>query len=131
MSLNLALQNFCSSFAAKDAAAVARVFEETGLFEFPFAAQRLVGRREIENGMSRMLENLDSVSFDLGTVRNNERLAIGEGAMTARRAGGHAAQTYPLSIVVEQGASGAARIAVYFDTFGERPWLDGLVFAAG
>lgn len=131
MSPNHALQRFCDNFAAKDAAAVALIFENTGLFEFPFAGQRLVGCNEIEHGVRRMCENLTSVSIELGKCRERGKLTIAEGLMKAVRSSSSEENSYPLSIVVEQGVNGTARIAAYFDIFGQRPWLDSPVFAAG
>ena len=131
MSSNIALERFCTSFAAKDAAAVAQIFEKTGLFDFPFAGQRLVGRSEIEHGVRRMCENLRSVSIELSKSRERGNLTIAEGMMKAVRTSSPEERSYPLSLVVEQGANGTARIAAYFDTFRQRPWLDGAVFDAG
>lgn len=131
MSPKTTLQRFCDSFVARDAAAVAELFDRTGLFEFPFAAQRLVGRIEIENGIRRMCENLESLAFEISKTRENDGLIIAEGMMKAARSPSKDREIYPLSIIVEQGSEGAARISAYFDTFRQRPWLDGPVFPAG
>ena len=131
MSVNQMLNQFCDGFSAGNAEAVAALFDEGGLLEFPFAGQRLVGRKEIQNGVARMCENLDSVSISVSSNRATDRFIISEGRMSFKRAASTEEMSCAISIVVERGSAGAARISTYCDTYSIRPWVDGKVFAAG
>ncbi|MBT1159672.1 nuclear transport factor 2 family protein [Aminobacter anthyllidis] len=131
MSVDQMLNQFCAAFSAKNAEAVAALFDEQGLLEFPFAGQRLVGRREIANGVARMCENLDSVSISVRSKRATEQFVISEGRMSFRRTASKEEVSCAISIVVERGKSGAARISTYYDTYAIRPWVDGKIFATG
>lgn len=126
-----ALQRFCDCFATKDAAAVARIFDSTGLFEFPFIGQRMIGRLEIENAVRCMCDGLRSVSITVTRSRANASFTIAEGELKAVRASSPEELAFPLAIVVEEGLGGVSRLSAYFDTYGQRPWVDGPVFAAG
>jgi hypothetical protein len=128
---NATLQHFCESLAAKDAAGVARLFAGAGLLEFPFAGQRLVGRLEIENAVRRMCGELRSVSITVAKSRLRAGLTIAEGELRAVRAASSAELVVPIAMVVEEGEGGIARLSAYFDTYGQRLWVDGPVFAAG
>ncbi len=131
MSVNQMLNQFCDGFSARNAEAIAALFDEGGLLEFPFAGQRLLGRKEIQNGIVRMCETLDSVSISLGSNRATEGLIISEGRMTFKSVTAKEEMSCAISIVVERGSRGAARISTYCDTYAIRPWVDGKIFAAG
>ncbi len=125
------LDRFCDAFARKNAASLSKLFTTTGLFEFPLADQRLVGREEIDAGAKRMFEGLDHATFDLTKVKALPHYAVAEGKLEAKQIGASEPIVFPLAIVVSLENVAASRISVYLDAYGQRPWLDGRVFAAG
>lgn len=131
MQSNTTLQRFCEGLATKDAAGVARLFAGAGLFEFPFAGQRLIGRLEIENAVRRMCGELRSVSITVTESRRRAGLTIAEGELKAVRAASSAELVVPIAIVIDESEGGISRLSAYFDTYGQRLWVDGPVFAAG
>lgn len=125
------LQRLCEDFTAKNAAALAASFHPCAVFEFPLAGQRLVGRREIENGLRRMFDAHQSVRITTLRSKSTGQTTIAQGRLAARRVLPKDDLDLPLGIVIESEAGAALRISLYCDAYGKRPWLDGAVFAAG
>jgi hypothetical protein len=125
------LSRFCEAFASKDPASLSKLFAPMGLFEFPLADQRLIGREEIEVAARRMFDGLDRVTFDLTKIKALPNYGVAEGKFEAKRIGRSEPVVFPMAIVVSLESAAAKRISVYLDAYGQRPWLDGRVFAAG
>jgi ketosteroid isomerase-like protein len=122
------LRTYCRAFGARDARAVAALFEERGLYELPLLGQRLVGPAEIRVGLERAFALIERCAIEITGVKSSPRVAIAEGRLTAKLQRDEQPMEVPLAIVVEGGGR-IARLATHLDARPYRLWADGPIFA--
>ena len=123
------LRAYCSAFNARDARAVAALFEERAVYELPLLGQRLVGPAEIRVGLERAFALVERCAIALAGVTSSPRVAIAEGRLSAKLQRDTQPMEAPLAIVIERREDRIARLATHLDARPYRLWSDGPIFA--
>jgi ketosteroid isomerase-like protein len=122
-----AIQAYCRAFAARDADAVAALFDERALHEMPLLRTRMVGRAEIRAGLGSAFEIVTSCAFQMSRAMASGGMAIAEGVMIVETTRGPA--RIPFAAVVEMREARIARLSLHLDARPFRLWSDGPVLA--
>ena len=129
MTPDTALKTYCTAFAARDSRTIVDLFASGGLYEIPFLKNRLVGHAEIAGGLDAMFAVVETCAIDIDKIRATERVAIGEGRLTASlNRNGETVDT-PFGVVAEVADGKLARLSVYLDARPYRLWADGPILA--
>jgi ketosteroid isomerase-like protein len=120
---------YCRAFGARDASAVAALFEERGLYELPLLGQRLVGPAEIRVGLERAFAMIERCAIEIADVKSSPRIVIAEGRLTAKLHRDATPMDAPLAIVAECRDARLSRLATHLDARPYRLWSDGPIFA--
>lgn len=131
MSVEEMLRAYCAAFSARDARAVAALFEERAVYELPLLGQRLVGPAEIRVGLERAFALLERCAIALAGVTSSPRVAIAEGRLSAKLQRDAQPMEAPLAIVIECREERIVRLATHLDARPHRLWSDGPIFAVG
>jgi len=123
------LRVYCRAFGAKDARAVAALFDDRALYELPLLGQRLVGPAEIRVGLERAFALIERCAIEITGVKSSTRVAIAEGRLTAKLHRDDRPMKAPLAIVVERRDDRITRLATHLDARPYRLWSDGPIFA--
>ena len=123
------LRAYCRAFGARDASAVAALFEDRGLYELPLLGQRLVGPAEIRVGLERAFALIERCAIEIAGVKSSARVSIAEGRLSAKLHRDTAPMAAPLAIVVECRDDRVSRLATHLDARPYRLWADGPIFA--
>ena len=124
------LQAYLDAFAAMNAKAVAALFAEHALYEWPLLGQRLVGRREIEAGLARAFALAERCAFNIDAAQSSGTATIAEGRLKAKLHRDRDPVEIPTAIVLQTQDGAIARLSTYLDARPYRLWSDGPVFAA-
>jgi ketosteroid isomerase-like protein len=124
------LRAYCGAFGARDARAVAALFEDRALYELPLLGQRLVGPAEIRAGLERAFALIERCAIEIAGAKSSARVAIAEGRLNAKLQRDAEPMDAPLAIVVECRAERITRLATHLDARPYRLWSDGPIFAA-
>ncbi len=129
MTPDTALKTYCTAFAARDSRSIVDLFASGGLYEIPFVKNRLVGHAEIAGGLDAMFAVVDDCNIELGNIRATDRVAIGEGRLTASLNRNRETVDTPFGIVAEVEDDKLKRLSVYLDARPYRLWSDGPILA--
>ncbi len=123
----IALHN--AAYESRDAGPLLDALAPGCLYEMPLLRSRMVGRREIAEGLRLAFAATSRCTLEISRTRQSGEAALAEGVMTADLVRERTSATLPFAIVAEVGASGITRISLYLDARPYRLWADGPVMA--
>jgi ketosteroid isomerase-like protein len=123
------LDTYCERFNRRDRAAALALFEDRSLFEFPLLGQRLVGRGEIDAGLSRIFEVTESAALLVLGHQESATMIIAEGRLDAKLYRDAVPVSIALAMALEARDGRISRLSVYLDARIHRLWSDGLLCA--
>lgn len=119
---------YAGAFGARDAVAIAGLFEDNGLAEIPLLSpNRLVGRTEILRGHEAAIRTIATVSFEIAEPAEQGAQAIVAGTLVVQRIN-REVNRHALGVVAEIADGGLRRLGLYFDSRHFRRWADQTIF---
>jgi aminomethyltransferase len=123
------LRAYCDAFAARDVAAIGRLFAADAVCDIPLLDERLVGRDHIVREIGTAIRGLRDVRVELGPIVEGEGEAMVEGLFfgvlvghPAHVDGTPARSDFRFVAVVEANDGLISRLSEYFDTKPLKPW---------
>lgn len=123
----IALHN--AAYKNRDAGPLLGALAPGCLYEMPLLRSRMVGRREIAEGLRLAFAATSACSLEISRTRQSGDTALAEGEMAAELVREKTGATVPFAMVVEAGEAGIRRISLYLDAKPFRLWADGPVMA--
>jgi ketosteroid isomerase-like protein len=130
MTVPAPLQTYLDAFAAKDVEKAVALFDDGAVFELPLLGQRLVGRREIKAGLTRLFALAERCMFEIDAAQSAGAATIAEGRLKAKLHRDRDPVDMPAALVMQTRGSAIMRLSAYLDARPYRLWADGPIFAA-
>lgn len=123
------LRAYCAAFAARDVAAIERLFAQDAVCDLPLLDERLVGRAHVVREVATAIRGLADIRVDLGVVTDDGTVAMAEGVFLGELVGHPPAVDgtpprldFRFVAVVEASDGRIARLSEYLDTKPLKPW---------
>ncbi|MGH6719023.1 MAG: nuclear transport factor 2 family protein, partial [Alphaproteobacteria bacterium] len=123
------LHAYCAAFAARDVAAIERLFAADAVCDLPLLDERLVGRAHVVREVATAIRGLADIEVALGAVTEDGRVAMAEGLFRSELVGhppavdGTPARLDFRFVAVVEARDGAImRLSEYLDTKPLKPW---------